>query len=48
MLVNPFSKSKEYKSLKAMRCLSPPKINIFYLKTTTLCPSLAHGFFPII
>lgn len=48
MLVTPFSRSNKYKSLNAIRCRSPPKIYIFYLHTTTLCPSLAHGFFPII
>lgn len=48
MLVRPFSRSNKYKSLNAIKCLSPPKMYIFYLFTTTLCPSLAQGFFPII
>lgn len=36
-----------YKSLNDIRFLSPPKTIITSLATTTECPSLAQGFFPI-
>ena len=41
-------KFNKYKSLKDIVCLSPPNVIIKSLNTATACPSLAHGFFPLI
>jgi hypothetical protein len=43
-----FVKSKQYKSLNGMWCLSPPKMYILSPSTAPECPSLAVGRFPLI
>lgn len=47
-LLIPFPRSKLYKSLNAIKCRSPPKMYIKSSLTQIVCPSLAHGFLPII
>ena len=47
-LFSPLSRSKQYRSLNAIKCRSPPKMYILSLFRVTLCPSRAQGFFPMI